>query len=129
MKRKIYWAAGLAVVGLYLVQKQTYWLPSTYLQDLVKSLLGVFGGALTGFLLGCIVEEVSEQRKRVLKLLYWLIVMAIFGCFLATGKGAPISLRLTVIACSMGLGLILGGLQYVWESRKIPRHVDSPGNG
>jgi phosphate/sulfate permease len=124
MRKKIYWASGLAVVGLYLVQKQTYWLPATFLEDLVKSLLGVSGGALTGYLLGCIVEQVSEQRKRLLKLVYWLLVMAIFGCFLATGKGAPMTLRLTVIACTMGLGLLLGGLQYFWESKKTPINLD-----
>jgi len=118
MKKKIYWTLGVALVGFYLAQKQTYWFPETYLLDWTKSVLGILGGGTVGFLFGCIVEEASERKQRLLKVFYWLLLMAIVGYFLGAGKGVSLTLTVTVMACSIGLGLLLGVLQYFLQSGK-----------
>src|SRR5260370_21989412 len=81
MNKKIYWSLGVGLLGLLVVQKGTYWFSVTYLHDIVTSVLGAFGGAIIGFLLGCIVENTTDERSRRFKVLYWLLVMAILGSF------------------------------------------------
>jgi len=118
MNKRIYWSLGLGVVGLFLVQKQTYWFSGTFWQDIKTSGLGAFGGALMGFLLGCIVERTADERPRRLKVLYWLLVMAIFGSFFGFGKEVPVGTTLIVFAVTIGIGLVLGLLQYFLQPGK-----------
>jgi phosphate/sulfate permease len=112
MNERIYWSLGVGLLGLLLVQKGTYWFSVTYLHDTVNSVLGAFGGAIIGFLLGCIVENTTDERSRRFKVLYWLLVMAIFGSFLGFGKGVPVSMTMTVLASTLGIGLLIGLIQY-----------------
>jgi hypothetical protein len=86
MRRKIYWSAGLAIVGLLIAQKQTYWLPGTYLRDIETCGVAIVGCAIAGFTLGCIAERAATERQRRMKIFYWLAVMTIFGSFLGLEK-------------------------------------------
>lgn len=101
-----------------MVQKRTYWFSVTYLHDIVTSVLGAVGGAVVGFLLSCIVERSTGQWSRRFKVVYWLLVMAIFGSFLGFGNGVPASQTLTVMAWTLGIGLVLGLLQYFLQRPK-----------
>ena len=120
MNRKIAWSFGVGLVGLYLVQKQTYWLPGTYLNDALTSAAFAIGFAIAGFLLGCIVTKTADERQRRLKILYWLGVMGIFGTFLGIGKGVPTGTTLTILASAMGIGIVLGALQYFLQRPQLP---------
>jgi phosphate/sulfate permease len=117
MKKRIYWGLGVGLVGLLLVQKETYWVSGTYLHDVVTSVLGAVGGVTIGFLIGCIVEKTTDERSRRLKVLCWLLVMAIFGSSLGFGKGVRVSTTLTVLASTLGIGLVIGLLQYFLQRR------------
>jgi len=117
MKKRIYWGLGVGLLGLLLAQKGTYWFSATYLHDIVTSVLGAFGGVLIGFLISCIVEKPTDERSRRFKVLYWLLVMAIFGSFLGFGKGVRVSMTLTVLASTLGIGLVFGLLQYFLQRR------------
>ena len=118
MNRRFYWGLGVGLLGLLLVQKGTYWFRVTYPHDIVTSVLGASGGATIGFLLGCIVEKTTDERTRRFKLLYWLLVMAIFGSFLGFGKGVPAGTTLIVLASTLGIGLAIGLLQYILQRPK-----------
>lgn len=121
MNRKIVWSFGVGIVGLYLAQKQTYWLPGTYFHDALTSAAYAIGSAIAGFLMGCIVTKTVNERQRRLKIFYWLGVMGIFGTFLGSGKGVPISTTLTVLATTIGIGLMIGVLQYFFQRPQLPR--------
>ena len=41
-------------------------------------------------LLGCIVERPSDERQRRLKVLYWVLIMAILGLYLGIGRRVPV---------------------------------------
>ena len=118
MKRKIYWSVGLAIVGLLIAQKQTYWVPGTYLFDIETSTVAIAGCAIAGFTLGCIVETTATERQRRLKILYWLVVMAILGSFIAFGNGVSVSTTATRLAWSLAVGLVIGILQYFLQRPK-----------
>jgi MFS-type transporter involved in bile tolerance (Atg22 family) len=121
MRRRIYWSLGLGIVGLLLSEKQTYWLPGTYLRDIRTLALAVVGCAVAGFLLGCIAERTVDERHGRTKILYWLVVMAIFGSFLGLGKGVPIDTTVTVFAWTLGVGFGIGALQYFLQRPKTGR--------
>jgi peptidoglycan/LPS O-acetylase OafA/YrhL len=116
MKRLAY-SLVLGMVGLMLAEKHTYWMPGTYIRDFATLMLGVIGGGIIGFLLGCIVEEGREPKGR--KIVYWILAMAIFGYYLGAGRGVSFTMTLTVVGWSAGVGLALGVIQYSFESRKI----------
>jgi len=118
MKRRTYWSIGLAVVGLLIAQKQTYWLPGTYLLDIETCTVAIVGCAVAGFTLGCIVESTATERQRRLKILYWLVVIAILGSFLVFAKGVPASTMATRLAWILAVGLAVGVLQYFLERPK-----------
>jgi len=118
MKKRIFWSLSVGLLGLLLVQKSTYWFSVTYLHDAATSVVGALGGTVIGFLLGCIVEKTTDERSRRAKVLYWLLVTGIFGSFLGFGKGVPASTTLTVFACTLGIGLAVGLLQYFLERRR-----------
>jgi hypothetical protein len=117
MKKKIAWTVGVALVGLLLATKGTYWLPGTYGGDSANLALGMAAGGLVGFLIGCIVEKTTDSRKRKLKVLYWTLALAVFGACLAFGRGVPIKQTVIVLTCTIGFGLVIGLLQYFWDSR------------
>jgi hypothetical protein len=118
MKRKIYWSIGLAIVGFLIAQKQTYWLPGTYLLDIETCAVAIVGCAVAGFTLGCIVETTATEWQRRLKILYWLVVMAILGSFIAFGKGISVSTTATRLAWTLAVGLLIGVLQYFLQRPK-----------
>ena len=118
MKRKIFWSVCLALVGLFIAQKQTYWLPGTYLLDIETCTVAIVGCAVVGFALGCIVETTATERQRRLKILYWLVVMAILGSFIAFGKGISISTTVTRLAWTLAVGVVIGVLQYFLQRPK-----------
>jgi amino acid transporter len=118
MKRKIYWSVALATVGLLIAQEQTYWLPGTYLLDIETCAIAIVGCAAAGFTLGCIVEATTTERQRRLKILYWLVVMAILGSFIAFGKGISVSATATRLAWTLAVGLVTGVLQYFFQRPK-----------
>jgi hypothetical protein len=120
MKRKVSWSFGVGLVGLYLAQKQTYWLPGTYLRDTLTSAAVAIGFAIVGFLLGCIATRTVNKRQRRLKVMYWLAVMGILATFLGTGKGVPVSMTLAVFAWALGIGLVVGALQYFLQRPRLP---------
>jgi len=93
-------------------------LNDSFARDIFTSALGALGGALIGYLLGCIVENASDERHRRVKVLYWLLVMATFGSFLAFGKGVPLNTRLVVLASTLGIGLVVGLVQYFLQRPK-----------
>ena len=115
MRKRMFWSLGLSMVGLLLAQKQTYWVPGTYFDDIKTSTLAVGGFGVAGFLLGCIVDKTPDERQRRAKLLYWLVVMAIFGSFLGFGKGVSANTTIAVFAWTLGIGLVIGTLQYFFE--------------
>jgi hypothetical protein len=119
MRKKTYWSIGLAVVGLLIAQKQTYWLPGTYLLDLETCTVAVVGCAIAGFTLGCIVETTTTERQRRLKILYWLVVMVILGSFLGFGRGVSVSTTATRLAWTLAVGLVAGVLQYFLQRPRI----------
>ena len=45
-------------------------------------------------------------------------MMAIFGSFLGFGKGIPVTMTLTVLASTLGIGLAIGLLQYFIQRPK-----------
>jgi hypothetical protein len=106
VRKRIYWGLGVGLLGLLFTQKGTYWFSATYLHDIVTSVLGAFGGVLIGFLISCIVEKTTDERSRRFKVLYWFLGMAIFGSFLGFGKGVRVSMTLTVLASTLGIGLV-----------------------
>ena len=118
MKRKIYWSAGLAIVGFLIAQMETYWLSGTYLRDIETCGVAIVGSAIAGFTLGCIVERTATERQRRMKIFYWLAVMTILGSFLGFGKGVPVSTTLTVLAWTLAVGLVAGALQYFLQRPK-----------
>lgn len=118
MNKRIAWSLGVGLVGLYLAQKQTYWLQGTFLRDIRTCTIATLGCAAAGFFLGCIVEKTRDERSRRIKLFYWMLVMGIFGSFVAFGKGVPVSQALIVMAWSLGIGLGLGLLQYFLAAPK-----------
>jgi len=118
MNRRIMWSLGVGLVGLLLAQKHTYWYSASFARDIFTSALGALGGALIGYLLGCIVENASDERHRRVKVLYWLLVMATFGSFLAFGKGVPLNTTLVVLASTLGIGLVVGLVQYFLQRPK-----------
>lgn len=120
MRLRMYWSAGLSIVGLVLAQKQTYWVPGTYFRDIKTSIFAVVMSAVAGFLLGCIVEKAADERQRRMKILYWLIVMAIFGSFLGFGRGVLVSTTVAVFEWTLGIGFALGILQYFLQRPKTP---------
>lgn len=117
MKKKIVWTVGVALVGLLLATKETYWIAGTHVGDAAKLALGVVAGGSVGFFIGCIVEKTTDRRKRKLKVLYWTIALAVFGACLGFGRGVPVKQTVTVLTCTVGLGLVVGLLQYFWNSR------------
>lgn len=119
MNRRIVWSLGVGLVGLLLAQKHTYWYSASIVRDIFASVLGVLGGTIIGYLLGCIVEETSDERHRRMKILYWLLVMATFGCFLAFGKGVPLNATLVVLGSTLGIGLMIGLIQYFFQPPKV----------
>jgi hypothetical protein len=118
MKRRIYWSVGLAVVGLLIALKDTVWLPGIYLLDIVTCTVAIVGCAVAGFTLGCIVDRTGTERQRRMKILYWLVVMAILGSFIAFGKGISVSTTATRLAWSLAVGLVVGVLQYFLQRPK-----------
>ena len=112
MRKRISWSFAVGLVGAFLAEKGTYWLPGTYLADLGALTFGFLGGAIAGFLLGCIVEKTRDEQHRRLKILYWVLATAILGVYLGVGKGASPSISITVIVSALGLGLVLGIVQY-----------------
>jgi hypothetical protein len=118
MKRKIYWSVGLAIVGLLIAQKETYWEPGTYLLDIETCTVAVVGCAVAGFTSGCIVDTTATERHRRLKILYWLVVMVILGSFIAFGNGISVRTTATRLAWSLVVGLVIGVLQYVLQRPK-----------
>jgi hypothetical membrane protein len=121
MNKKVYWTLGLALVGLFLAEKQTYWLSVTYVYDVGTLALGACGGAVVGFFLACIVQNTTDERSRRFKILYWLLVMTAVGSFLGFGKGVPAKTTVTVMAWTLGIGFIVGLLQYFLQSKKMMR--------
>jgi hypothetical protein len=121
MRKKIYWSLGTGLVGVLLAQKGAYGLPGTYLEDLGTFALGAIGGAIAGLLIGCIVEQTKDERKRQLKVLYWLLVMAILGSYLGIGRHVQIGTTFAVMMCTLGIGLLAGLLQYFMQSGKTMR--------
>jgi len=121
MKRKLCWTLGVGLVGLLLATKETHWFPGTYVHDAESLALGILAGAVIGFLLGCIVEKTTDERRRRVKVLYWLLAMAVFGFYLGFGKGVPIRTTLMVMAWTLGIGLAVGLLQYFLQSKETIR--------
>lgn len=119
MKKKIYWAGAIGLAGLYLSTADTYWLPGTLLSDVRALTLGLFGGVLAGFSIGCIVQKVNAEGSRRLKILYWILTTGVLGCFLGFGKGVPTRNTLIVLAWTLGAGFFLGLLQYFLERPKV----------
>jgi hypothetical protein len=120
MKRRVHWSIGLAIVGAFVAQKQTYWLPGTYLRDIEACSFAIVGCGVAGFTLACIVETIATERQRRMKLFYWLIAMTVFGLFLGFGKGVAFSTTVTVLASTLAVGLVVGGLQYFFQRPKLP---------
>jgi membrane associated rhomboid family serine protease len=121
MNRKLYWTLGVGLVGLLLATKGTYWFPGTYFHDAESLTLGLLAGAIIGFLLGCIVEKTMDERRRRAKVLYWLFAMAVFGSYLGSGKAVPTHTTLMVMAWTLGIGLVVGLLQYFLQSKETIR--------
>lgn len=115
-------------MGLLLAQKHTYWYSVSFKRDIFTSALGALGGAVIGYLLGCIVENTNDERRRRVKVLYWLLVMATFGSFLAFGKGVPLDTTLAVLGSTLGIGLVVGLIQYFIQRPKFPTQTDRQGN-
>ena len=112
---------AVGFVGFLLTTKKTIWIPGTYLDDAESLALGIIGGAVIGFLLSCIVEESTNERQRRAKVIYWLFVMAVFGCGLGFGKGVSTRTTLIRMAWTLGIGLTIGFLQYFLQSKtKMP---------
>jgi len=128
MNRRIIWSLGVSFVGLLLAQKQTYWYSASFTHDIFTSALGVLGGGIIGYLLGCIAEDTSDERHRRVKVLYWLLVMTVFGMFLAFGKGVPLSTTLVVLGSTLAIGLVAGLTQYFLQRPKVPVHTDRQSN-
>jgi len=118
MRRKIYWSLGVGLAGIFLAQKGTYYFSGTFLRDLETLTVGALGGVGAGFLLGCIVERTTGERNRRLKVLYWVLVMAILGSYLGVGRQVPIRTTSMVMMGALGTGLLVGFLQYFLQSGK-----------
>jgi hypothetical protein len=118
MNRKLYWTLGVGLVGLLLATKETYWFPGTYFHDAESLALGTLAGGAIGFLLGCIVEKTADERRKRLKILYWLAAMAVFGFYLGFGKGVSTRTTLMVMTWTLGIGLAVGLLQYFLQSKE-----------
>jgi hypothetical protein len=123
MNKKVYWTLAACLVGVFLAQKANYWVPGTNRQDIENSALGAVGGAVIGFMFGCIVENTADERRRRFKILYWLLAMAIFGCYLGLGTGVRISTTLTVMVSTLGVGLVLGLVQYFLHPKSNTKEV------
>jgi len=125
MRKRIFWSVGVGLVGLYLATADTYWLPGTLLSDLSALAFGIVGGGFAGYSIARVAESVADERTRRLKVLHWLFVMAVLGCFLGFGRGVPIRNTLTVLACTLSIGLAVGTLQYYFQPPKVtPRRED-----
>jgi predicted MFS family arabinose efflux permease len=121
MNRKLYWTLGVGLVGLLLATKGTHWFLGTYFRDAESLTLGLLAGGIIGFLLGCIVEKTTDERRRRAKVVYWLFAMAVFGSYLGFGKAVPTHTTLMVMAWTLGIGLVVGLLQYFLQSKETIR--------
>lgn len=121
MSRKLWWTLGVGLVGLLLATKGSYWFPGTFLRDAESMTLGLIGGAIIGFSLGCIVEKTTDERRRRAKVLYWLLAMAVFGSYLGFGKGVPTHTTLMVMVWTLSIGFVVGLLQYFLQSNETIR--------
>jgi phosphate/sulfate permease len=118
VKKKVLWSLGLAIIGLFLAQKQVYWLPGTYSRDIETCSFAIVGCAVAGFIVGCIVERTKTERQRRPKILYWLLVTCILGSFLGLGRGVPVETTVTVLASTLLIGLVAGVFQFFLQPPK-----------
>jgi hypothetical protein len=127
-QKTLSWTIAVGLVGVLLASKETYWYPGTYLSDLSSLGVGLVGGAMLGFLFGLIVKKTTDEREARAKIFNWLLAMTGFGLFLSTGKGVPIKTTLTVMSCTISIGLAAGVLQF-WLTKGQRTHADGQGSG